>query len=116
MEGFAWEKVSPLAKDLIKKLLVKDPKKRMSPKQALKHPWFEKQYNIQMSIPNSFYENIRNYQKWSLFQKEALNVLAKFINDNEIAEYDRIFQQIDIDHNGYITCEQLKTVLTNHKE
>jgi hypothetical protein len=32
MEGYSWEKVSPLAKDFIKKLLVKDPKKRMCPK------------------------------------------------------------------------------------
>jgi hypothetical protein len=67
MEGFAWDKVSSLAKDFIRKLLVKDPKKRMCPKQALKHPWFEKEYSIKISIPNSFYENIRNYQKLGMF-------------------------------------------------
>ncbi len=31
MEGFQWTNISSLAKDLIKKLLVKDPKKRLTP-------------------------------------------------------------------------------------
>jgi len=36
-----WNDISNEAKDLIKKLLVVDPKKRYSAKQALKHPWIE---------------------------------------------------------------------------
>lgn len=36
-----WPKISDLAKDLIRKLLVLDPKKRLSAKEALKHPWLE---------------------------------------------------------------------------
>ena len=32
MEGFPWDNISCLAKDFIKKLLVRDPKKRMDPK------------------------------------------------------------------------------------
>jgi len=35
----AWENVSDSAKDLITKLLVKDPKERLSAEQCLKHPW-----------------------------------------------------------------------------
>jgi len=34
-----WSEVSNDAKDFIKKLLVVDPKKRMTGKEALKHPW-----------------------------------------------------------------------------
>lgn len=33
--------ISDNAKDLIKNLLCKDPLKRLTPKQALAHPWFE---------------------------------------------------------------------------
>merc|ERR1712176_161287 len=36
-----FEKVSDAAKDLIAKLLIKDPKKRISIEDALKHPWFD---------------------------------------------------------------------------
>jgi len=36
-----WNDISNEAKDLIKKFLVVDPKKRYSAKQGLKHPWIE---------------------------------------------------------------------------
>lgn len=35
-----WESVSKEAKDLIKKLLITDPKKRLTATKALQHPWF----------------------------------------------------------------------------
>eukprot|EP00298_Acanthocystis_sp_HF-20_P017716 c21812_g2_i4.p1 GENE.c21812_g2_i4~~c21812_g2_i4.p1 ORF type:complete len:200 (+),score=71.70 c21812_g2_i4:76-675(+) len=36
-----WDDVSKEAKDLIKKILVPDPVKRLTPKQALQHPWIK---------------------------------------------------------------------------
>jgi len=37
-----WDDVSDMAKDLITKLLVKDPKRRLSLNSAMEHPWFSK--------------------------------------------------------------------------
>ena len=36
-----WREISLDAKDLISKLLVKDPRKRLSAEQALEHPWIK---------------------------------------------------------------------------
>ncbi|KAJ8286038.1 hypothetical protein GJAV_G00033840 [Gymnothorax javanicus] len=36
-----WDKVSKEAKDLVKKLLVVDPKKRLTIEEALQHPWMQ---------------------------------------------------------------------------
>jgi len=36
-----WDPVSPSAKDLIKKLLVVDPRQRLKSKQILEHPWIQ---------------------------------------------------------------------------
>jgi len=36
-----WKKVSDSAKDLITKLLIKDPTKRMNLKEALAHEWLQ---------------------------------------------------------------------------
>jgi Serine/threonine protein kinase len=36
-----FSKTSELAKDFITKLLVKDPKKRLSASQSLQHPWIQ---------------------------------------------------------------------------
>ena len=37
-----WDDVSRDAKDLISKLLIKDPKHRISLQTAMNHPWFSK--------------------------------------------------------------------------
>lgn len=42
-----WKTISNEAKDLIKKLIVKDPSKRLTIQQAIQHPWIN---------------NVRNYQ------------------------------------------------------
>jgi len=42
MRGSRWEKVSREAKDLISKLLIKNPKNRLDAEQALAHKWFRK--------------------------------------------------------------------------
>lgn len=39
-KGDKWTKISPNAKNLLEKLLEKDPSKRISSAEALKHPWF----------------------------------------------------------------------------
>lgn len=44
-----WKNVSDLAKDLIKKLMEVDPKKRLTVDQALVHPWVTN--NLQQNLP-----------------------------------------------------------------
>jgi len=41
MDDECWDDVSDLAKDFIRKLLLKDPKSRLSADQAKEHPWFK---------------------------------------------------------------------------
>merc|ERR1711971_1084851 len=50
-EGPEWTNVSADAKDLICKLLVKNPKMRYSAKDSLKHPWFKT--NIRLLSTNN---------------------------------------------------------------
>uniref|UniRef100_A0A7S1IVJ5 Protein kinase domain-containing protein n=1 Tax=Eutreptiella gymnastica TaxID=73025 RepID=A0A7S1IVJ5_9EUGL len=44
-EGSVWDRISPIAKDFIQKLLIKDPQKRMTAAQALEHPWLKDKQN-----------------------------------------------------------------------
>ena len=37
----SWDNVTPMAKDLIEKLLKKDPKQRITLDNAMAHPWFD---------------------------------------------------------------------------
>ena len=45
-----WMNVSPEAKDFVGRLLVKDPKKRLSPKEMMAHPWMELELNNKTSF------------------------------------------------------------------
>lgn len=45
MEGFCWDKISVMGKDLVRKLLVKDVNKRINSADAMNHPWFS-QFNL----------------------------------------------------------------------
>jgi len=48
-----WDDVSEEAKDLIKKLMTYDPKKRISWADALNHPWFSTQINLDNDTGNT---------------------------------------------------------------
>ena len=46
-----WAKISPQAKDLIAKLLVKTAKNRISAEDVLVHPWLRNQNDRQLDTP-----------------------------------------------------------------
>ena len=41
-----WKAISKDCMDFVKKLLIKNPEKRMTAKQAINHPWLLKKYAI----------------------------------------------------------------------
>ena len=70
-----WEKKSKEAKDFVNKLLNKDPKKRMSVKEALVHSWIKKYYP---SIVEERLKNNYNNQEEELieFEKYSSNIIT----------------------------------------
>ena len=54
MDETGWEQISDQAKDFVKRLLIKDPSKRLSAEQALQHPWIASKQSCNMcSLHNS---------------------------------------------------------------
>ncbi len=45
MEQPEWDSVSAEAKDMVSKLLIKDPTKRLTAAEALHHPWFKNRFD-----------------------------------------------------------------------
>ena len=88
-----WDNVSPEAKDLVKCLLNKDPVKRITGKEAFKHPWIlkhvpnTKQTNITTTVPmrvfiNEFTRSIRN--AYVNLIHEQIKKPSKIINCKEL--------------------------------
>lgn len=59
-----WDPVSDEAKDFVAKLLVVDPKRRMTAEQALHHPWLRTQGSVRSSMDNLTYvtEHLKDRQ------------------------------------------------------
>ncbi|CAG5133824.1 unnamed protein product, partial [Candidula unifasciata] len=79
----AFSSVSPEAKDFIKSLLLKDPKKRMTVHDSLEHAWLKGDHsNLNSRIPSSRYDKIRQkikdkYADWPAPQP-AIGRIANF--------------------------------------
>jgi calcium-dependent protein kinase len=55
-----WDKISAEAKDLVGKMLNKDPRLRINAKEALQHPWFHETTSAANNVLLDVSENIAN--------------------------------------------------------
>jgi serine/threonine protein kinase len=87
-----FESISQDAKDLISHLLEKDIKKRYTCSQALDHAWFTQHNNERVVLDKNVVESLKNYNGQSCLKKEAMNVLVKMLNNNEIYHLKKQFE------------------------
>jgi len=93
-----FDSVSSECKDLITKLLVANPKKRISGKDALSHPWFKKALNkggsdqkIGTPISDDVINRLRSFKGVSKFKRAAMNIMVKMASENEVKELSAQF-------------------------
>ncbi|KAL4439082.1 hypothetical protein ABPG74_008857 [Tetrahymena malaccensis] len=128
MDGPEWDLVSEDAKDLVKKMLVVDSKKRMTVDQALKHPWilkYQKKQSFTPSIVKSgsttaqdldfvdpkIINMLKNFRSPCKLRTEVMKVLVNQLNEKEIEDLKTAFRQIDKDQTGMIKVHELKDVM-----
>ncbi|XP_037497664.1 CDPK-related kinase 5 isoform X2 [Jatropha curcas] len=76
-----WPSLSPEAKDFVKRLLNKDPRKRMSAAQALSHPWIRNHNDIKVPLDILIFRLMKAYMRSSSLRKAALRALMKNATD-----------------------------------
>ncbi|KAJ8771006.1 hypothetical protein K2173_023331 [Erythroxylum novogranatense] len=107
-----WPTISNSAKDFVKKLLVKDPRARLTAAQALSHPWVREGGNAsEIPIDISVLSNLRQFVKYSRLKQFALRALASTIDEEELADLKDQFAAIDMDKNGAISLEEMRQAL-----
>ena len=111
-----WDNISHDAKDLIKKLLIKDIKKRYSSREALAHPWIVKNKNIVKIDKDKFAEivkNLRNYSAKLKLQQSTLAYIVHNLVHKEDCDYLRqVFIALDDNGDGKLTEDELINGLT----
>ncbi|KAK8311443.1 hypothetical protein V6Z12_D02G251000 [Gossypium hirsutum] len=105
-----WPSLSPEAKDFVKRLLIKDPRKRMTAAQALCHPWIQSRNDAKVPLDILIFRLIKAYMRSSPLRKAALKALSKTLTPDELFYLREQFALLD-PKNGSITLENIKTAL-----
>ncbi|KAE8010617.1 hypothetical protein FH972_006974 [Carpinus fangiana] len=107
-----WPSISNSAKDFVKKLLVKDPRARLTAAQALSHPWVREGGNAsEIPIDISVLSNMRQFVRYSRLKQFALRALASTLDEAELSDLKDQFDAIDVDKNGSISLDEMRQAL-----
>ncbi|KAL9238129.1 hypothetical protein vseg_012599 [Gypsophila vaccaria] len=112
LESQPWPLISANAKDLIRKMLARDPKTRITAAQALEHPWLREGGEASdKPIDSAVLIRMKQFRAMNKLTKLALKVMAENLPDEEIKGLKQMFNNIDTDRSGTITVEELKAGL-----
>ncbi|CAD7966006.1 unnamed protein product [Amoebophrya sp. A25] len=111
-----FEKVSVEAKSLVLGLLEADPSKRLTARQAIKHPWIAKldqaesgldEHQLNGDVLNA----LANFQKKTAFEKATAMIMAQCLGRSEVAALEKMFVKLDVSHEGTVELHELKQAL-----
>lgn len=104
-----WPSISESAKDLVKRMLVRDPKKRLTAHQVLCHPWVQVDgVAPDKPLDSAVLTRLKQFSAMNKLKKIAIRVIAESLSEEEIAGLKQMFKMIDTDNSGQITLEELK--------
>ncbi|KAF7831285.1 calcium-dependent protein kinase 2-like [Senna tora] len=111
-ESQPWPSISTSAKDLVSKMLIQDPKKRITSAQVLEHPWIREDGNASdKPIDSAVLSRMKQFRAMNKLKKLALKVIAENLSQEEIQGLKAMFTNMDTDKSGTITYEELKAGL-----
>uniref|UniRef100_A0A0D9WVR6 non-specific serine/threonine protein kinase n=1 Tax=Leersia perrieri TaxID=77586 RepID=A0A0D9WVR6_9ORYZ len=107
-----WPSISDSAKDLVRKMLNRDPRKRLTAHEALCHPWVcVDGVAPDKPLDSAVLTRLKQFSAMNKLKKMALRVIAENLSEDEIAGLREMFKMLDTDNSGQITLEELKTGL-----
>ncbi|PRQ28452.1 putative protein kinase CAMK-CDPK family [Rosa chinensis] len=111
-ESQPWPSISDGAKDLVRKMLTQDPKKRITSLKVLEHPWLRVGGEASdKPIDSAVLSRMKQLRAMNKLKKLALKVIAENLSEEEIKGLKAMFTSMDTDKSGTITYEELKTGL-----
>ncbi|KAF9589018.1 hypothetical protein IFM89_018257 [Coptis chinensis] len=112
-ESAPWPAISNSAKDLVRKMLTQDPKRRITSAQVLQHPWIREDGEASdKPIDSAVLSRMKQFRAMNKLKKLALKIIAENLSEEEIKGLKAMFTNMDTDKSGTITYEELKTGLT----
>uniref|UniRef100_A0A6N2LIG6 non-specific serine/threonine protein kinase n=1 Tax=Salix viminalis TaxID=40686 RepID=A0A6N2LIG6_SALVM len=108
-ESEPWPSITDSAKDLIRKMLERNPKKRLSAHEVLCHPWIvDDRIAPDKPLDSAVLSRLKQFSAMNKLKKMALRVIADRLSEEEIGGLKELFKMIDTDNSGTITFDELK--------
>lgn len=108
------DEVSDSCKDLISKLLQKDPMKRMSAQEALEHPWVKGDTASKKEISQNVLASLGAFHKHNKLKKAVARVVwsGDQMSEDDKKEVQEIFAKFDKNNNGKLDKDEMVEMLT----
>ncbi|TKY73745.1 Calcium-dependent protein kinase SK5 [Spatholobus suberectus] len=104
-----WPSISDSAKDLIRKMLDRNPKTRLTAHKVLCHPWIvDDNIAPDKSLDSAVLSRLKQFSAMNKLKKMALRVIVERLSEEEIGGLKELFKMIDADNSGTITFDELK--------
>ncbi|CAD8049302.1 unnamed protein product [Paramecium sonneborni] len=106
-----WDIITEQAKDFISKLLEKDPFKRYTAEQALKHTWIVQQNDdIQNQLPqiDRYLKNMKTFKSTKQIQSAIYQyIVNQFSTQEDKSELLKTFKALDTNNDGQLSRQEL---------
>ncbi|KAF7148277.1 hypothetical protein RHSIM_Rhsim03G0018400 [Rhododendron simsii] len=104
-----WPKVSDNAKDLVKKMLDPDPKRRLTAQQVLEHTWLQNAKKApNVPLGETVRARLKQFAVMNKLKKRALKVIAEHLSAEDAAGLKQGFQVMDVNNKGKINIDELR--------
>ncbi|KAL8538964.1 hypothetical protein ACS0TY_000823 [Phlomoides rotata] len=111
-ESDPWPSICDEAKDLVRKMLIRDPKRRLTAHEVLCHPWVQVDgVAPDKPLDSAVLSRMKQFSAMNRLKKMALRVIAESMSEDEIAGLKELFKMLDTDNSGQITFEELEAGL-----
>ncbi|XP_009357911.1 calcium-dependent protein kinase SK5-like [Pyrus x bretschneideri] len=108
-ESEPWPGISGSARDLLGKMLERNPRKRITAHEVLCHPWIiDDTIAPDKPLDSAVLSRMKQFSAMNKLKKMALRVIAERLSEEEIGGLRELFKMIDADGSGSITFDELK--------
>ncbi|KAJ9551293.1 hypothetical protein OSB04_015338 [Centaurea solstitialis] len=112
MDSHPWPSISNNARELVRKMLSVDPKKRPTASDVLKDKWMvENGEDPDNQIDSELLARMKHFKALNEFKKLALKIIADIIPHEELEGLEAMFRNMDTDENKVISVEELGSSL-----
>eukprot|EP00823_Brevimastigomonas_motovehiculus_P003162 TRINITY_DN190_c0_g2_i1.p1 TRINITY_DN190_c0_g2~~TRINITY_DN190_c0_g2_i1.p1 ORF type:complete len:601 (-),score=191.27 TRINITY_DN190_c0_g2_i1:171-1973(-) len=102
---------STSAQDLMSKMLIYDPSKRITAAEALEHPWLKGETADTAPRVDKVLQNLIQFSNHHAFKQAVCQLMSDYVSDQELTELKRVFREIDTNSDGKISISELKDAL-----